>query len=193
MRVLLFAMFMLFLSTSVFSQISPQQQIQQMVDGVLAVLNSSDDVQTKKQHVSGMVQEYLGVESLSQRTLGIYWKSATEAERQKFQKLYVQILENTYLNRIGDYTGGRVDYLQERVKDDKAILDTAFVTDKVDVPVQYKMVLESGAWQIYDVVIEGVSLIRSYRSTYNEIIRKEGFDGLFTRMEKKLAEGPGEG
>ena len=187
MRSWLFILIFLLLSGPVLAQTTPQQQIQKMVSGVLGVLNSDADLQAKKERVSGMVQDYLGIASLAQRTLGIYWKQANEEQRQNFQRLYVRILEKTYLNRVGDYSGGEVVYLQERVKDDKAIVDTKFVTEKVEIPVTYKMIRKQGEWQIYDVVIEGVSLIRSYRSSYNEIIRKEGFDGLFTRMEQKLA------
>ncbi|NCP04670.1 MAG: ABC transporter substrate-binding protein, partial [Deltaproteobacteria bacterium] len=116
------------------------------------------------------------------------WKQARKDELAKFEQLYIRLLENTYLNRIGDYSGGRVDFLQERIKDDKAILDTLVVNDKMEIPVQYKMVLKEGVWEIYDVNIEGVSLIRSYRSSYSEIVRKNGFDGLFAQMEKKLSE-----
>ncbi len=177
-----------FCVTPVFAGGSPQDQVREMVDGVFAVLNSDLDTETKKVKISGTVQGYLGVQSLSQRTLGVYWKQASEDEKKRFMGLYVQILEQTYLGRIEGYSGGRVDYLQERVKDDKAILDTKFVTEKVEIPVQYKMVLKTGNWQIYDVLIEGVSLVRSYRSTYSEILRKEGFTGLFGRMEEKLKE-----
>lgn len=188
MRVSVFFLLLAFLATPAVSQSSPQQQVEHMVDGILIVLNSSADLKSKKAQVSGMMQKYLGVRSLSQRTLGVYWKQVSDADRVKFQKLYVRILERTYLNRIGDYSGGKVEYDQERIKKNKAILDTRFVTDKVEVPVQYKLILKGDIWQIYDIKIEGVSLIRSYRSSYNEIIRKDGIDGLFSRMEKKLAE-----
>jgi len=166
----------------------PQDQVKQMVDGVFAVLNSDQSAAVKKQKISGTVQKYLGVESLSQRTLGIYWKQGSAAELKRFMALYVRILENTYLNRVEDYSGGKVDFLQERIKDDKAILDTEFVTDRQKIPVQYKLIQEAGVWQIYDVLIEGVSLVRSYRSSYTEILRKDGFDGLFKLMDEKLVQ-----
>lgn len=187
MRLLLVCTLLL-LSLSVQAAATPQGQVKKMVDSVFAVLNSDLDLSAKKQKISGMVQKYLGIDSLSQRTLGIYWRRATPKELDRFKALYVQILEQTYLNRVDDYSGGRVDYLQERVQGDKAILDTKFVSDKTEIPVQYKMVLKNGDWEIYDVLIEGVSLVRSYRSSYNEILRKEGFAGLFKRMEEKLAE-----
>jgi len=167
----------------------PTQQIQQIVNSVLEVLNRSDiDYAAKRREVSGLVQSYLDIQSISQRTLGVHWKKANPEQRERFSRLFVQILENTYLNRIEDYSGGRVDYLNERVKDDKAIVDTQFVSDKLEIPVQYKMVQEQGKWQIYDVVIENVSLVRNYRDTYGDIVNSEGFEGLFVKLESKLAE-----
>ena len=166
----------------------PQDQVKKMVDGVFVVLNSNLSPETKRAKISGTVQDFLGVESLSQRTLGVYWKKGTPDELDQFKSLYVKILERTYLNRIEDYSGGQVEFDQERIKEDKAILDTKFVSDRFNIPVQYKLVEESGVWQIYDVLIEGVSLVRSYRSSYNEILRKDGFPGLIQKMEEKLAQ-----
>jgi phospholipid transport system substrate-binding protein len=167
---------------------SPQDQVKQMVDGVFEVLNSDLDKEEKKAQISGTVQKFLGVKSLSQRTLGVFWKKGTAEELDQFMPLYVRILERTYLNRVDDYSGGKVEYLKERVKGNKAILDTRFVSEKFDIPVQYKLVKKNADWQIYDVSIEGVSLVRSYRSSYNEILRKEGFDGLLSKMNQKLAQ-----
>ena len=168
---------------------SPTAQVRQIVDSVLDVLSRNDvDYATKRKEVSGLVQTHINIQSMSQRTLGIHWNKADASQQEKFSKLFVQILEMTYLNRIEDYSGGKVDYLKERTKGDKAIVDTQFVSDKLEIPVQYKMVLEQDAWQIYDVVIENVSLVRNYRSSYGEIVSKEGFEGLFTRIENKLAE-----
>ena len=98
------------------------------------------------------------------------------------------MLEGTYLNRIDDYSDGTVKYLMQRVKDDKAIVDTSIVQKDLEIPVQYKMIYENGSWQVFDLVIEGVSLIRNYRSSYGEIIRRDGYDGLLALMQKKVTE-----
>ena len=165
----------------------PQEQVETMINSVLDVLQQQElTAEQKKEQVSGKVQELLNVASMSQRTLGSYWQSATEEQRQRFSGLFVQILEGTYLNRIGDYTDGTVHYLKQRVKGDKAIIDTKIVTEEFSIPVQYKMIYVDGSWQVFDVVIEGVSLIRNYRASYGEIIRKDGYDGLFALMEQKV-------
>ena len=188
MRLLCVCMFLLLTLPANAISATPQDQVKQMVDGVFAVLNSDLATDVKREKISGTVQKFLGIESLSQRTLGVYWKKATAGELNQFKPLYLKILERTYLNRVDDYSGGKVEYERERVKGNKAILDTRFVSERYDIPVQYKLVEKAGTWQIYDVLIEGVSLVRSYRSSYNEILRKEGFDGLLKKMEQKLAQ-----
>lgn len=189
-RLFILLILLLFLSSSLaWAAVGPSQKIEQIVNSVLEVLNRPElDYATKRKEVSGLVQNHLNIHSLSQRTLGLHWKKATPEQRERFSQLFVQILEMTYLNRIEDYSGGQVQYLNERIKDDKAIVDTQFVSDKLEIPVQYKMIQEQGDWQIYDVVIENVSLVRNYRSSYGQIVSNEGFEGLFARIETKLAE-----
>lgn len=169
-------------------QMQPQQQIEVMINSVLEVLQQTElSIDEKKAQVSGRIQQYLNIASMSRRTLGPYWDEASAEQRQRFSDLFVQVLEGTYLNRINDYSGGSVQYLKQRVKGDKAIIDTRFVSEDLEIPVKYKMVYEDGSWQVFDVVIEGVSLIRNYRSSYGEIIRKSSYDGLFELMEIKVA------
>lgn len=186
-KILLSCLLILLLSSVGFALPQPQARVKQMVDSILGVLQQPDlSTAEKKAQVSGQVQEFLNMKSMSRRTLGSYWDGATEEQRQRFSELFVKILEGTYLNRIDDYSAGTVQYLKQRVKDDKAIVDTVIVSKELEIPVQYKMIYEEGSWQIFDLVIEGVSLVKNYRSSYGEIIRQEGYDGLLTLMSKKV-------
>lgn len=179
----------LFLSSFSYALPEPQAQVESMVNSVLSVMqNPALSVEDKKVQISGRVQEFLSVESMSRRTLGSYWDQASIEQRQYFSELFVRVLETTYLNRIEDYSDGAVKYLKQRVKGDKAIIDTAIVSKELEIPVQYKMIYSNGSWQVFDLVIEGVSLVRNYRSSYGEIIRRDGFEGLFALMEKKVGE-----
>ena len=186
-KILLFGLSILLFSTASFALPQPQAQVKQMVDSILGVLQQPDlSTAEKKDQVSGRVQEYLNVESMSRRTLGSYWDGATEEQRHSFSELFVRILEGTYLSRIDDYSAGTVQYLKQRVKDDKAIVDTMIVSKELEIPVQYKMIYADGSWQVFDLVIEGVSLVKNYRSSYGEIIRQAGYEGLLARMGEKV-------
>ncbi len=169
------------------SLLQPQEQLEEMVNFVLEVLSNSElGFVEKKDQISARVQTHLNTASIAQRTLGPFWKDATEGQRQRFTHLFVKILERTYLNRINDSSGGTVEYLKQRIKGNRAIIDTIFVSGDIEIPVQYKMVMEGENWQVFDVVIEGVSLTRNYRASYGAIIRRDGFDGLLDLMEKKV-------
>jgi len=186
-KILLSCLLILLLSSVGFALPQPQARVKQMVDSILGVLQQPDlSTAEKKAQVSGQVQEFLNMKSMSRRTLGSYWDGATEEQRQRFSDLFVKILEGTYLNQIDDYSAGTVQYLKQRVKDDKAIVDTVIVSKELEIPVQYKMIYEEGSWQIFDLVIEGVSLVKNYRSSYGEIIRQEGYDGLLALMGEKV-------
>ncbi len=188
-KLLLSLLLVLICSATVFALPDPQQEVAKMVDSVLEVLKRTDlDVAQKKAMVSGRVQKFLNIQSMAERTLGPYWAGATAEQRQQFSDLFRKVLEGTYLNRIDDYSDGTVKYLMQRVKDDKAIVDTSIVQKDLEIPVQYKMIYENGSWQVFDLVIEGVSLIRNYRSSYGEIIRRDGYDGLLALMQKKVTE-----
>lgn len=191
--IILVSVLLLFTAPS-FALPEPQEQVETMVNSVLSVMQDTElSVAEKKMQISGRVQEFLNVDSMSKRTLGNYWDQASVEQRQYFSELFVKVLESTYLNRIEDYSDGAVKYLKERVKGTKAIIDTVIVSKELEIPVQYKMIYADGAWQVFDLVIEGVSLIRNYRSSYGEIIRKDGFEGLFALMEEKVGAAQGDG
>lgn len=176
------------LALPVYAQPAPLASVERMVNSVIEVLEHPDlSLQEKKDQVRGRVEGFLNIGSMSQRTLGNHWQTATVEQRERFVELFSRILETTYLNRIDDYSGGSVKYLQQRVKDDRAIVDTVIIADELELPVQYKMVYQQGSWQVFDLVIEGVSLVMNYRSSYSEIIRREGLEGLFRLMEERIA------
>jgi phospholipid transport system substrate-binding protein len=186
-KILLSYLLILLVSSVGFALPQPQVRVKKMVDSILSVLQQPDlTAEEKRGQVSGQVQEYLDIQSMSRRTLGSYWDGATEEQRQSFSALFIKILEGTYLSRIDDYSAGTVQYLKQRVKDDKAIVDTMIVSNELEIPVQYKMIYENDSWQIFDLVIEGVSLVKNYRSSYGEIIRQEGYEGLLALMSEKV-------
>lgn len=188
-KVLLCGLFVLLFAIPSFALPAPQARVEEMVNSVLGVLQQPEVSEAdKKAAVSGTVQKYLNMESISRRTLGTYWADATEEQRQQFSTLFIRILEGTYLNRMDGYSDGKVKYLKQRVKGNKAIIDTLVVSKETEIPVQYKMIYEDGKWQIFDLVLEGISLVRNYRSSYGEIIRRSGYDGLLALMDKKVQE-----
>ncbi len=108
-KIFVSSLLMLVIAVPSFALPQPQARVEQMVNSILGVLQESElSSAEKKAQVSGRVQKFLNMESMSRRTLGTHWEEATEEQRQRFSDLFVKVLEGTYLNRIGDYSGGTV-------------------------------------------------------------------------------------
>ncbi len=133
-------------------------------------------------------------EEMAKRTLGREWKPLSEPQRREFVDLFTALLVRSYSGRIEGYSGEQVEYLNERTKGDYAEVRTRVVSGKVEIPLSYRMINRSGNWRVYDVVADGVSLVRNYRSQFSKILDSESFDALLSKMREKVeADDPGPG
>ena len=167
----------------------PQQTVEQMVNAAIETLTDAElDNQARQERIRSIVLENIDFRSMSQRILAQNWKRASSDERDRFVQLFIDLLEATYIGRIEEYSNEKVLYTRERIKENKAIVDTFFVTADIKIPIKYKLLKKDGQWRIFDLSIEEVSLVSNFRETYGEIIRKDGFEGLLSRMERKIEE-----
>jgi len=168
---------------------SPIDEVRTSVDAVLAILDDEQlNYEDKRTQISEIVKERFDFRAMSQRTLATNWKKTTDEEKEKFVELFSQLIENSYVGKIESYTNERVDYPGEKVNGRKAVVETLIITASADIPVDYRLYHKGDQWLVYDVIIEGVSLISNYRSSYQEIMKKEGFDGLLAKMQSKIDE-----
>ena len=140
----------------------------------------------KWQEIGRVIDSGFDFRSMSQSILATNWRTATTEEKRQFVEFFSQYLEDTYRNKIEAYTNQRVVYVNESVRNDRAVVDTIIKTDENQIPVSYKLKNNEGEWFAYDVVIEGVSLVNNYRSTFTAIIKSEGMDGLLTDLEGRI-------
>lgn len=192
-RVLLLALLVcaafLYATTAAAQGSGAQTQLKETVDQIVATLGDKGlDDTARRSKISGLIRERFDFRTMAQMTLATNWKAATDAQRERFIDLFSQLLEATYMGRIEAYTDEKVHFVGEKLKGDKAMVDTRIATKTVEIPIDYKLVLQGSEWLVYDVVIEQVSLVRSYRTNYGDIVQKEGMDGLLVRMEQKLTE-----
>jgi phospholipid transport system substrate-binding protein len=168
---------------------TPTDDVRTSVDAILEILkNEHLDKDDRRSQMSAVINKRFDFRAMSQRTLATNWKKTTDEEKQQFVALFSQLIENSYVGRIEAYTNEKVEYPGEKVKGRKAVVETLIITSSADVPVNYKVYQKGDQWLVYDVIIEGVSLISNYRSSYKEIVKKEGFDGLLTKMQAKVDE-----
>ena len=182
-------MILVLLTAQGFSAVSPTEQVKSTVDQVIEVLrNSPEKGEAQRAILSRLIRARFDFDIMSQRTLGPYWRQASAEEKKEFVDLYSDLLEASYLGRIEAYTNETVSYENEQIEGNRAVVETVIHSGNTDIPIDYRLVRQKDGWFVYDVIVEKISLIRNYRSSYGEIVRREGFAGLFERMREKITE-----
>lgn len=125
-------------------------------------------------------------EEMAKRTLGREWKNLNESQRREFVDLFTSLLVKSYSGRIEGYSGEQIEYLNERTKGDYSEVRTRVISGKAEIPLYYRMINRGGDWRVYDVVADGVSLVRNYRGQFSNILDSESFDGLLSKLREKV-------
>jgi phospholipid transport system substrate-binding protein len=154
---------------------------------VVRVLETPGLSQTQRRdEIRAIALEAFDVAEAARRALGPHWPKRTPAEREEFIGLFQGLLERGYLSRIGEYGGERVQYVGERIDGDYAVVRAQIVTAKgTQVPVEARVVRRGERWLMYDVLIENVSLVASYRSQFDRVIRTSSFTDLVRRLKER--------
>jgi len=125
-------------------------------------------------------------QEMSRRALGPHWQSRSEAERAEFVGLFRNLVEGAYAAKIEGYTGERMSYAGDSVEGDQATVRTRLITRQgQEVPVDYRMVKREARWKIYDVGVEGVSMVGNYRTQFNQIIRTSSYEELIRKLKSR--------
>lgn len=166
---------------------SPTERVREAVDLILAVVTDQRmDADTRQRRVRGIIDNRFDFQSMSQSVLATHWRRAAPEERQQFVAFFSQYLENIYLDAIKSYTDERIEYTGEKIRGDRATVDTEIVSGGTRTPVSYRMRANNGQWYAYDVVIENVSLVSNYRSTFASIIQTDGISGLLGDLQGRI-------
>jgi phospholipid transport system substrate-binding protein len=176
-------------ATASLAENSPTDDIRASVDAIIAILkNEQLDRAGKRAEIKAVVNKRFDFRAMSQRTLATNWKKTTDEEKNRFVDMFSQLIENSYVGKLDSYTNEKVNYTGEKVDGRKAVVETVIITTTADVPVDYRVYQKDNQWLVYDVTIEGVSLISNYRSSYQTIMKSDGFEGLLAKMQEKINE-----
>jgi len=170
----------------------PTEQFRPFIDKVTNTLADPGlktlPKQEKSRRVISVVREHFDFREMSKRVIGQQWRSLSSDEQGEFESLFTQLLQYAYVGKIDDYTGQQVQFTQQRIKGERAEVQTLLVDKDKSIPVAYIMLLKGDQWMAYDVVVEGVSLIRNYMEQFSEILRKDGYPGLVAQIKQKIVE-----
>ena len=170
----------------------PTDQLRTQIDKAVKIL---EDPELKKRPVERrtavrqVANDIFDFSETAKRSLARHWAPRTQAERDEFVSLFSDLLERSYIGKIELYGGEKIQFIGESVEGEGAVVRTKLITKQgTEIPIDYRMLHRGERWLVYDVVIEGVSLISNYRTQFNKIITQSSFNELVKKMEQKQLE-----
>jgi len=188
-RTALVSLFAIVLTATVAWAGAPTEQLKTQVEQVIKVLDDpalKDKPAERRTQVRKMAEDIFDYPDTARRALGNHWNQRTPQEREEFTRLFGDLLDRAYISKIDLYQGEKVKWVGESVNADDALVKTTIATKSgTEIPVDYRMHLKDGRWRVYDVIIEGVSLVSNYRTQFNKIVQTESYDSLVQKLKAR--------
>jgi phospholipid transport system substrate-binding protein len=171
----------------------PQQMVRETGDKVLAELTARRaELEARPELIYPLVEStvlpHFDFRDMSQSALGRFWRDASEDQKAGLTREFRELLVRTYASALLGYSGQQIEYLPAQIPADatKVMIPTRIASAGAPpVPINYRLKLEDSKWMVYDVVIDGVSLITNYRSQFAAVVRRNGIDGLISTLADK--------
>jgi phospholipid transport system substrate-binding protein len=197
-RSVLYMILALFLATNVYAGATNAvsngvtDEVKKTVDEVVRIVSDKEmkkNDQKRRQALKKSISKIFDYSEMAKRSLGKHWNARSAAERKQFADLFASLLENSYASKIESYNNEKIVYLKETIDADHAEVKSKVVTAKRDeFTLDYRMINQNGKWMVYDVVIEGVSLVSNYRTQFNKIVTSNGYPELVKKLQTKTDE-----
>ena len=172
----------------------PTDQLREGIERIFKILGDPElsgeaRAAERRAAVSRNASELFDFAEMSKRTLGAYWDERTPAERQDFVRLFTGVIQRAYFSKIDEHGSEKTIFTGETMDGDLAIVRTKLLLARgTQMPLDYSMHSTGGRWRVYDLSIDGISLVANYRSQFNKIIRTSSYEGLVARFKSNQAE-----
>ncbi len=191
LTILLLAVFLISV-TGISQAAVPDLVVSQTVDEVIRILSDESlKGESKKAErrslIRGAISKGFNFEAMAKRSMGKYWKERSPEEREEFTGLFRSLIEISYISKIEGFTNEKILYEKARTKKNISVVKTKIVLNKgTEIPINYRLMKRADRWYIYDVVIEGVSLVRNYRTQFSSVLRKKSYPKLVEQLKAKI-------
>ena len=160
------------------------------IDEVLRIVQDKElrkpaKAEERRKLLEQIVGERFDYSEMSRRALGAPWAKLSDKEKDEFVGLFQTLLVNSYADKVEAYSGEGVEYINERTEKDYAEVRTKVLTGKTEIPLDYRLLFKASVWRVYDVVVDGVSLVNNYRGQFTKILRSGTFADLLDQLRKK--------
>jgi phospholipid transport system substrate-binding protein len=160
------------------------------IDEVLKIIQDKElkqpgKAEERRQRLEQVVGNRFDYQEMSRRALGASWNELSDKDKQEFVSLFKTLLTNSYSDKVETYSGEGVQYLNERTEKDYAEVRTKVLSGKTEIPLDYRLLNKGVDWRVYDVVVDGVSLVSNYRGQFSKILRSSNYADLVDQLRKK--------
>ncbi|MBF0465449.1 MAG: ABC transporter substrate-binding protein [Nitrospirae bacterium] len=192
MKVVFALIVVVFLLESAAVAESPDELLKVVIDKIYTVLKdkalkSTEKTQERRKHIRSIIESRFDFEEMSKRSLAVYWQKRTDAEKKEFTSLFENLLENVYITKIESYSGEEVLFVEQSIDGDYSTVKTVIMRKAQKIPMDYKLMKINNEWKVYDVVIEGISLVNNYRTQFTRILGSGSYEGLVKTLKEKIA------
>ena len=175
---------------------APTDQLREGVDRVFKVLRDPElkgDANAARRWaaIAKLSEQIFDFGETAKRSLGQHWEARTAVERAEYVRLFTDLIQRSYISRVDRYGAEKMLFRGDTIDGDHAVVRTALIlSDGSEMTLDYKMRHTSDRWQVYDINIEGVSLVSNYRSQFNKVIRSESYEALIARLKSNRVDSP---
>jgi len=169
---------------------SPTAVVQQTVNQALSVLRDTQTPLAQRQDkLRQIVSSIVEQTGMAKSALGYHWKQISADQQQEFTNVFISFIEDSYLSKINDYRGQQVAFLKSTgdTADDAQVNTDIVAPGKEPIHVNYSLLQKGGAWKIYDVTVDAISIIANYRNQFNRVMNNQGFGTLINDLKSKQA------
>lgn len=172
---------------------TPANCIKETTSKILRILAdpallAPDKAGQRRKEIRQAIDERFDWEEMSRRSLGLHWRKRTPQERKAFTTMFARLLEGAYMEKVVNYSGEKVTYEDEHIDGDYGSVSAKIFTKKKGaIRVEYRLMKKGDEWLVYDVSIEGVSLVNNYRTQFNNILRNASFEELMEKLKEKVS------
>lgn len=191
-KILLLAIFLVGLSHGTVWAVeqSPTADLKPVLNDLTAVLldenlRGDEHRVERREKIMLFVKSGFDFKEMARRILGRKWREIDSKEQLNFTELITKLLENVYIGKLENYSGQSIEFVEETVRGDRAQVTTLIENNNQKIPVHYIMRKTEPRWMVYDINIEGISLVSNYQEQFKSILRKEGYKGLVAILEEK--------
>lgn len=172
----------------------PTERIKATIDKLIEIvtnpqLDAPEMAEKRARMIRSTIDDVFDWAAFSQRTMGRHWRKLTAVQKKEFIEFFGQLLERTYMDKTRHYSGEKMEFLNEDIDGDYGSVEAKVISKNgVEISVEYRIMKRDGIWFVYDVYVEGVSLVNNYRVQFNNIITRSSYEELVRRLKTKLEE-----